>query len=181
MLGRITGLFRLFAASVIPGGGYFFAGWSPSTTLALYWVDTLIGTFAMAMRISLHWKWTRLAGHTRAHLGTTMTTESRGRTRQVKFTSFQSEFLVTALVFTLAHGVFLAALLGFILEAPNVEDLKKGATGILACHGLALGIDTFRLDSWPFIRLKQMADRLMGRVFLVHLAIIGGMFYMAVA
>ncbi len=179
MLARITGLFRLFAASVIPGGGYFFAGWSPSTTLALYWVETLIGTVAMGMRISLHRRWTGLAGHRRTHLNTEVTSTSGGKTRKVQFGSFLSEFLFTALVFTLGHGIFLAMILGFMLEPPNLDDMRKGVTGILACHGLAVGLDTFRLDTWPFARLKAMAEKLMGRVFVVHLAIIGGMFYMA--
>jgi Family of unknown function (DUF6498) len=179
MLSSLARLLRLFAASIVPGGGYFLAGWSPSTTLALYWVDTLVGTFAMAMRIDLHRRWTGMAGHGRAHLNTTVTTTSGGETRTTKFRSFLAEFLFTSLAFTLAHGIFLAAILGFMLEPPNLEDAKKGAIGILACHGLSLGLDTFRLDTWPFARLKQMTEKLMGRVFVVHLAIIGGMFYMA--
>lgn len=179
MPSRIAQLLKLFAASVVPGGGYFLAGWSPSTTLALYWFDTLVGAFAMALRIDLHRRWTGMAGHTHAQLDTKTTVTTGGKTRQVKFKSFLTEFLSSSLIFTLAHGVFLAAILGFMLEPPNLEDAKKGAIGILACHGLSLGIDTLRLDSWPFATLKAMAEKLMGRVILIHLAIIGGMFFMA--
>jgi hypothetical protein len=179
ILSKLTGLFRLFAASIIPGGGYFLAGWSPSTTLALYWIDTLVGTFAMGMRISLHRRWTGMAGHTRPQLDMQMTTTSGGKTRQVRFKSFLTEFISTALIFSLAHGVFLAVILGAILEPPNIEDAKKGVMGILTCHGLALGLDSFRIDTWTFARLKAMAQKLLGRVFIVHLAIIGGMFFMA--
>src|SRR4030095_4016186 len=46
-------------------------------------------------------------------------------------------------------GVFLAALLGFVLERPNMDEARQGALGIVACHGLSLGLDTFRLENWP--------------------------------
>ncbi len=179
MTSSIARLLRLFAASLVPGGGYFLAGWSPSTTLALYWVDTLAGTVAMALRISLHRRWTGMAGHGRAQIGTEVTSTGGGVTRQVKFRSFLAEFLFTSLAFTIAHGIFLAAILGFVLEPPNRADVQKGAIGILACHGLSLGFDTFRLDSWSFAQLKQMVQRVLGRVFVVHLTILGGMAFFA--
>jgi hypothetical protein len=172
-------LLRFFAASVVPGGGYFLAGWSPSTTLALYWADTFIGVFAMAIRIQLHRKWTGLAGHTRRQINAEPLSTRNRPTGQHRFGSFLTEFLVISLVFTLAHGVFLAAILGFVLERPNFDDARQGALGILACHGLSLGLDTFHLDQWPFKRINEMAHKLFGRVIVVHLSIIGGMGFMA--
>jgi hypothetical protein len=173
-------LLRFFAASVVPGGGYFLAGWSPSTTLALYWVDTFVGTIATAIRIKLHHRWTGLAGHTRRQINTPMTYRRGERpTRTLAFGSFLAEFLVISLVFTLAHGVFLLAILGFVLERPNDDNLRQGALGILACHGLSLGIDTFNLERWPFARIRDTAHKLLGRVIVVHLSILGGMAFMA--
>lgn len=179
MIAFISKMLRLFAASVVPGGGYLLAGWSPSTTLALYWIDNLVGVFAMAMRIALHDRWTGLAGHRHPQINAEVTVSSGGSTRRVRFGSFFSEFFVTSLMFTLGHGVFLAAILGFVLEQPDFEATRQGALGILACHGLSLGFDSFHLEQWPFARLKQMAMRLLGRVVLVHMTILGGMLYFA--
>jgi hypothetical protein len=178
-MGSIARLLRFFAASLVPGGGYFLAGWSPSTTLALYWVDTLVGGLAMGLRIQLHRRWTGMAGHGRAQIGTQVQSTSSGVTRQVTFRSFLAEFLFTAMAFTIAHGIFLAAILGLALEPPSFEDAQRGAIGILACHGLSLGLDTFRIERWSFAQLKQMVQRALGRVFVVHLTIVGGMAFFA--
>ena len=180
MTARLAQLLRFFAAAVVPGGGYFFAGWSPSTTLALYWIDTLVGALAMGLRIDLHRRWTGMAGHGRAQIGTQVTTSSGGTSpRQVQFRSFLSEFLFTCLMFTFAHGVFLVAILGWVLEPPVLEQVKQGAMGILVCHGLSLGLDSYRLETWSFAQLKQTAQRALGRVFVIHLTILGGMAFFA--
>jgi hypothetical protein len=178
-MGRIARLLRFFAASLVPGGGYFLAGWSPSTTLALYWVETLVGALAMGLRIQLHRRWTGLGGHTRRRINAEVMSTRASQTQQHAFGSFLAEFLVISLVFTLAHGVFLAAILGFVLERPNVDQARQGALGIVACHGLSLGLDTFRLETWPFARIREMSHKLLGRVVVVHLSIIGGMAFMA--
>lgn len=169
-------LFRLIAASVVPGGGFLLAGWSPTTALALYWVDTLIGSLAMGARIALHRHWTGMAGHRRAHIGTTVTTSSgRGKPTEKKFSSFLSEYMVTTLVFTLTHGLFLVVLLGLMLEMqPDWRAVEQGALGIAACHVLALSFDSATLRDWPFARLKDTATRSLGRLGVMHATIIVG-------
>jgi hypothetical protein len=76
VLGR---LFRFLASSLVPGGGYFVAGWSPATALTLYWVDNVVGGVAMAIRILLHRRATGAAGHAREHLNAGVTTAKLGR------------------------------------------------------------------------------------------------------
>ena len=176
MLGR---LFRLFAASLVPGGGYFVAGWSPATALALYWVDNLFGGFAMALRIAEHQRLTGVAGHGRAQLDAVVTTSSGANEKTVKFRSFLAEFLVVSTMFSVGHGVFLAAILGFVLEPPDFDAMRQGAIAIALCHAIALTVDRFSIASWPFARLKDQAERLMGRVTLVNIALIGGTWIMA--
>jgi hypothetical protein len=176
LLGR---LFRLFAASLVPGGGYFVAGWSPATALALYWVDNVIGGLAMAIRIAEHQRLTGLAGHTRAQLGAVVTTSDGSSEKTVKFRSFLAEFLVVSTMFSVGHGLFLAAILGFVLEPPDVDALRQGAVAIALCHAIALTVDRFAIANWPFARLKDQAERLMGRLTLVNIALIGGTWIMA--
>lgn len=173
-------LLRLFAASIVPGGGFLLAGWSAATALTLYWIDNLVGSVAMGARIVIHRRSTGLAGHGRAHLGATYSTGSRGARTTHKFQSFLAEFLAASLGFTAAHGVFLAVLLlGLMAQQPDVESVRQGTIGIAICHALALGFDARRLAGWPFARLKQQAMQVMGRVVVVHFTIMGGMAFFA--
>ena len=133
----------------------------------------------MAIRIAEHRRLSGAAGHRRAQLGATVTTTSHGNENEVKFKSFLTEFLVTSTMFTVAHGVFLAAILGFVLEPPDLGAVREGAIAIVLCHAIALTADRFTLANWPFAKLKDQAERLMGRVVLVQMAIIGGTWLMA--
>src|SRR5687767_4166875 len=130
-------LFRLAAASLVPGGGFLLADWSPATALTLYWIDTLIGAIAMGVRIAFHRHWTGASGHDRAQLGATLSVSTSGDApTPVVFKSFLAEFLLTSVAFTLAHGVFLAVVLGFMAERPDADHVRQGAIGILICHAL---------------------------------------------
>ena len=167
--------FRLAAASLVPGGGFLLADWSPATALTLYWIDTLVGAVAMGVRIALHRHRTGVSGHDRGQLGATFSVStSDDEPSPVVFKSFLAEFLLTSISFTVAHAVFLAAVLGFMAERPNADQVLQGAIGIAICHALALSFDSWRLDRWPFARLKYQALQIMGRVVLVHMAILGG-------
>jgi hypothetical protein len=174
----LSRLFRLFAASLVPGGGYLIDEWSAATSLALYFVDNVVGSIAMALRIVEHRRLTNAAGHGRAQLGVTMTTSSEEDEQQVKFKSFLSEFLAATSMFGIGHGLFLAFVLGFVLRRPDVDDLRQGAIVIVLCHAIAVTVDRFTIQSWPFVKLKDQAERLMGRVALVNIALIGGTWFM---
>ena len=172
-IGRVL---RLAAANGVPGGGLL-VGWSPATALTLYWVDNLVGSFAMGVRIALHRRLTGASGHDRGQLGATSRT---GSSAARPFRSFLAEFLVTSVAFTLVQGVFLAVLLGGVMDArPEGESLRQGALGIAGCHLLALASDAVTLRTWPFARVKEQATYAMGRVVVVHLVIIGGMAWLA--
>jgi Family of unknown function (DUF6498) len=174
-LTALARLLRLFAASVLPGGGFLFAGWSPATALALYWVDNIVSAVSMSVRIALHRRLTGVSGHNRAQLGATMYVSVNRQEVASGFKSFLAEFLLTTIGFNVAHGIFLAAVLAILAERPDPSALRQGAIGILICHGLALSFDAVRIDQWPFARLKYQATQVMGRVIVVHMAILGGM------
>lgn len=175
----LSSLFRLFATILVPGGGYFLAGWSPATALTLYWVDNAIGGIAMALRIADHRRLTLAGGHNRAQLGVVVRAPAANDETPVVFRSFLVEFLVTSTVFTIAHGIFLAAVLGFVLEQPDFGAVRQGAVAIAICHAIALSVDRWTIASWPFKRLKAQAQRMMGRVALVNMALLGGTWFLA--
>jgi hypothetical protein len=176
----LTGVLRLMAASIVPGGGVLLSGWSPATALALYWIENTIGGLTMAVRIAVHQRVTGLAGHGRGHMNASYTLSNGSTTVRRNFRSFLAEFLVTTIAFNIGHLIFLFAVMGFILPGgPDLQAIQQGLTLILVCHGLALTFDLRRLDEWPFARLKKQANLLIGRVVLVHLAILGGMVFLA--
>ena len=175
----IARLFRFLASSLVPGGGYFLAGWSPATALTLYWIDNVVGGVAMTIRILLHRQATRSAGHARPQLEVLVTTGKPGQEKQVEFRSFLMEFFATSTVFSVAHGVFLAGVTAFVLQGPDGRAVREGAVAIVICHAIALTVDRLTLANWPFAKLKAQAQRLIGRVVLVNIAILGGTWALA--
>ena len=126
------GLLRVLGLNAVPVGGVMLAGWSTGTGLALYWCETLLGTATNAVRIALHRRMTGKRGHYRGQLGVEINAgddpparrPARGRTQ---WRSFLTEYLVGSLVFTFAHGLFLAIILGaFIKSWPAKGDLLYG-------------------------------------------------------
>lgn len=178
---KFAGLLRVLGLNAVPIGGVMLAGWSTGTGLTLYWCETLIGTVTNALRIALHRRMTGKRGHYRGQLGVEINAgdsqpsrrSARGKT---KWRSFLTEYLVGSLVFTFAHGLFLAIILGaFIKSWPTKQDLLYGLAGIVLFQAGGLGFDLLSLREWPFARLKVQVQSAMGRVVLVHLAIIFGM------
>ena len=52
----------------MPGVGFFADHWSSATTLTLYWCENLIGSVLIGVRIFLHRRLTKKAGHYRDQL-----------------------------------------------------------------------------------------------------------------
>ena len=176
-----VGLLRVLGLNAVPVGGVMLAGWSTGTGLTLYWCETLIGTATNALRIALHRRLTGKRGHYRGQLGVEINAAdsppprrpSRARTQ---WRSFLTEYLVSSLVFTFAHGLFLAIILGAFLKSwPAKDDLLYGLAAIALFQVGSLGFDLLSLRDWPFARLKLQVQSAMGRVVLVHVAIIFGM------
>jgi hypothetical protein len=178
---KFGGLLRVLGLNAVPVGGVMLAGWSTGTGLALYWCETLIGTAANAVRIARHRRLTGKRGHYRGQLGVEVNAGDdpparRGGRGRTQWKSFLTEYLVGSLVFTFAHGLFLAIILGAVVKSwPAKEDLLFGLAGMALFQVGGLAIDLFSLREWPFARLKFQVQSAMGRVVLVHVAIIFGM------
>lgn len=178
---NLFGWLRVLGLNAVPVGGVMLAGWSTSTGLALYWCETLLGTATNAMRIAAHRRMTHKRGHFRGQLGIEINAgddplpRRRGRGR-TEWRSFLTEYLVGSLVFTLVHGLFLAILLGaFIKIWPSRDELLYGLLAITLFQAGGLAFDLLSLRDWPFARLKTQVQGAMGRVVLVHIAILFGM------
>jgi hypothetical protein len=139
----------------------------------------VLGVVLVAARIALHRAWTQKRGHYRRHLGVEMSGSLRvaGRKQPVDIApgTLLAEFLWSGTLFTAAHGVFLWLLLAMVLRAPpDLPELRAGVLAMATLQLLGFAYDVPSLAQRPFAWAKGLAERSLGRVVLVHLAILGG-------
>lgn len=182
ILGRLA---QVLGLNSVPVAGIFGEGWSQATALAVYWVESLLVIGLIATRIVLHRRWTRKAGHFQP---ATITVERTGRAKETKVvpSSLLAGYLAAAIPFTLVHGIFLAVILFLVLPqqsgpsaAVSFADLKLGVAGVAFFLALGIVLDLVRLRERPFRWIELVTQRAMGRIFVLHLTILGCMFAMA--
>ncbi len=169
---------RALVLNAVPIYGVFVAGWSWGTILALYWFESFLGGLFILLRMMIHRSLTRKRGYWRGQLGLTVSTkdsEPRG------FKSFIAEFLTATLAFNLAHGLFLALLLGLARSGDpgaviHAVDLKRGAIVIALLLLGSFVLDLQGIRDRPFAWIRATARFAMGRTTVVHITIIFGMF-----
>lgn len=161
--------------NLIPAGGVVFRGWSPATALTLYWSENLVGSVLIALRIAIHRHLTRKRGHYRPQINK----EDGDRKRPP---TYLSEFTSISLMFTLVHGIFLAALLKIVVRAgPDRDQFLQGATLMTVAQVAGFLIDLPHIRRWSFATLKKRGDSLIGRIGLIQFSIMGGMLISAVS
>jgi hypothetical protein len=182
----VRGLRFLFALLVnaVPLYGVLVEGWSAATILVLYWIENLLTAVATCLRIAIHRSWTQKRGHYHGgQLGVVVSSGTSAR----PIRTFLGEYATAALIFTLAHGVFVVAL-PLILASNHPDDprwqvslsqLRLGVSAVAAFLGLALVADLPSLPTWSFARIRAYAQARLGRVLILHLTIIFGMFAIA--
>ncbi|AGA25415.1 DUF6498-containing protein [Singulisphaera acidiphila] len=159
--------------NAIPAGGVIFRGWTPATALTLYWCENLVAAILIAVRIAIHRRLTKKRGHYRFESNA----NAKGRPSQGRFqVSYLGEFLATSLTFTLVHGLFLFALFAVVVKTnSDTTQVFQGLRWMVAAQLVSFVLDLLQLSHWSFADLKKCADQALGRVVLIHLAIVGGM------
>lgn|GEM_PF-490700 len=195
----IAGLLRaaqVVGVNAVPAGGFFLDGWSPATAIALYWLENLVGGILWALRIGVHARLTRKRGHILDPLETSPSRRGSAAARRRptrrpdadplgaddlkppprSMRRYMVHYGALALFFTLVQGIFVALILfGVLKQKPEWARLESGATILV---GILLGgflVDLTRLRRWPFLELKNRAGATLGRVFVMHFTILGGM------
>jgi len=168
------------ARNGVPIWGFFNQGWSPATTLVVYWVETLIGTLLIAFRMAIHRHLTHKGGYEIEHGPATITVTSGGGAPKKVRLGYVSAFLVGALGFILVHGIFLVALIKLVLPqtgggSVDPDELQQGvfATGGFLVLGFLFDLIGLRLR--PFAWIRSMAEGTFSRIVVVHMTIIIGM------
>ena len=171
---RIVHVLALLVVNAVPVAGWFVEGWSAGTTLVVYWFETVAACIFVSARIVAHQRWSPRRGHV-SYL-------APKSNRQRSQTSFLQGFLVTSLVFSAAHGLFLGVIL-FMLDRNGQGDLagvdwrsvKLGSLYVLIALAIDFVVDLPGLRQWSFWQIEQTANRSLGRVVVVHLTLVFGM------
>lgn len=151
----ISRLLLALAQNAVPAGGWFVAGWSPGTTLAVYWIENLVSALTIGTRISVHRRATRTRGH---------------RDQTV------SSFLLVALGFTLVHGVFVGLMLAVVKVGPvDWDAVLAGARAVLYVHAGSLVFDLVTISRWPFAEIRRRTAGALMRIVLLHMGLLIGM------
>jgi hypothetical protein len=178
-LRRLPGTGRVLRAlgiSGVPATGYFGAGWSVSTLLLLYWVETVLMTLVISVLIVIHRRATRTGGRWSAgHTVRSSWGDRRGTT------SYLASFLSLMVPFTAGHGIFVAV---FVFQAfpqtfgpdarPSLDALTDGMIAIGLFLLASLLLDLPGIGRQPFHWLERLTRRAKGRMFVTHLTIIFG-------
>lgn len=175
-------LFTLLV-NAIPLVGVHYLDWSIGVVLLLYWIENLLVAVTTTARIALHRALTRKSGHWR--LGQLGGIEVNGEQKNY---GLLGEYAVPAFAFTLVHGVFVLAIV-FLFGASRGDDpawhfsfaqLRVGALQMAGVMAVDLLLDAATLRSRSFAWIKKYAQQRMGRVLVLHLGIIFGMWAMTV-
>jgi hypothetical protein len=186
VLGDLGRAAQVLGLNAVPVLGLFVGGWSPGTAVALYWIETALAIPLVSARILLH----RRLTHTAGHYGVPTETRSRlgGRLEVTRGTTTHlAGFLSMMVPFVLVHGVFVAFLVFGILPkeggpsaAVALADLRQGAAAIGAFMIAGLLIDLVGIGQRPFRWIERITGQAMGRVLVVHLTILVGLFALAI-
>lgn len=181
VLGRMAGILVVLVANAIPLLGVFRLGWSATNVLLLYWLENLLVALFTCLRIAVHRQLTHKRGHWRAgQLGSAVN-------GQPSKSGLLGEYATVALVFTLAHGIFVAAI-ALILTDTHPDDplwrfsataFRQGALMLVLVLAAGFLADLPGMKSRSFAWIKGQVQQRMGRVLVLHLAIIFGMAAMA--
>ena len=177
---RAARLLQIVGINAIPIGGLLVGDWSAATALLIYWFETLLGAMFVVLRMVTHRRLTRKAGYWYAPLqdespAPRATGKGKARRAPLIRNNYIAEFARTVGVFTVAHGLVLAFVTAVALKSsPDWTSLAIGMLGVLGFQGVSLAADLVHIGEQPFTWTQELARRYLGRVVIVQLAIIGG-------
>ncbi|HEU4663963.1 MAG TPA: DUF6498-containing protein [Dokdonella sp.] len=179
---RVQAALVVLVTNAIPIYGVVRLHWSVANVFVLFWVENLLVAAFTCLRIAVHRALTHKRGHWRSGQLAASSSDHVGRGA-----SLLGDYARIAFVFTLAHGIFVLAI-AFLLAhnrpgEPNWHfswtALRQGVlllSGTLAAGFLA---DLPGMRARPFAWIRLLVQQRMGRVLILHLAIIFGMMAMA--
>jgi hypothetical protein len=155
------------------------SGRSPAVLLLLYWFETVLLLVTGTIRIVAHRRATRKAGH---HATTAMIADHKAGAEATRralgdANSYLRSYVGMNAIFTLAHGVFvLAILFAFKAAGPLTwQDARIALLYAIAVQGVFLAWDMPRVPGWSFAELGRSTGAAGLRVLVTQLGLILGM------
>jgi hypothetical protein len=174
---RWLNLLFVLLVNAVPLYGVFKLGWSASTVVVLYWFENVLSVVFTSARIALHRRLTRKRGHWRAgQLGTKVGDKP-------STAGLLGEYATMTIVFTLVHGIFVFAFTAIAADnhsgdprwAFSGAQFWQGAQWMAVALTADFLVDAATMRQRSFAWIRAYVDSRMGRVIIMHLAIIFGM------
>ncbi len=178
---QLRSLIVVLFVNAVPLIGVLRYDWSAINVLVLYWFENVLIVAFTCVRLAVHRRLTRKKGYWRkSQLGF----EVNDRPVQA---GLLGEYATGAFFFTAVHGVFVGALALILHEnfpdQPmwqfSAEQLLRGMLAITAMLGIELAMDLTHIRGQTFAAMRSYVEGRLGRIFVLHLTIIIGMFAMA--
>jgi hypothetical protein len=178
---RVSRMATVLVSNAIPLLGVLHYSWSATNVLVLYWLENLLVAVFTCLRIAEHCRLTRKRGHWRQGQLAASPGEIGKRPAML------GDYALIAFVFTLAHGIFVFVI-ALILTSKHADapmwrfafgPFRQGALILFAALAIDFCVDRVGLRSRSFAWIRSYTQQRMGRVLVLHLAIIFGMFAMA--
>jgi hypothetical protein len=174
---RARTILTALGLNVVPAFGWFVGEWSAGTTLALYWLETLIGTVLMTVLIVLHRRVRPSSGHFDYRAA-----QAKSLQPGMRRSSYLAAYLVPALAFTIAHGVFLVALGAVMISNHRTAEaridphaLSVGVVAVAFFQVVDFSFELVGLAARPFAWIERVGNLTFSRVLVTHFTILIGM------
>lgn len=169
----------------VPLFAVIWTGGSPAILVLLYWFETVALLVTGAIRIVLHRRATRKAGHyAPINVSSDHKADAEDTRRALEHeNTYLNGFLGITVIFTVAHGIFVALLLFLFKAAGPItwEDARFALYYVIGVQGLFLLWDMPRIAGWSFADLQRNVGSVSIRVLVTQIGIIFGIIVAGVA
>lgn len=167
--------------NVLPVAEALWHGRSPGAILFMYWFETCALLLTNSVRIVLHRRATGKTGHY-CNLHGNKHAARHELLKSVRgANSFLAGYLGITVIFTIAHGVFVAGIV-FLMKITGPvrwEDMQLAALWVIVVQLVFLIADVTRIGGWSFERLRRVISQSTMRVLVTQLGIIFGLMFAA--
>jgi len=168
--------------NAVPLIGVLYFEWSAINVLVLYWFENFLIAVFTCVRLAVHRRLTRKKGYSR--LSNRLGIEVNGKPATM---GLIGEYAIAAFGFTLAHGVFVGGIALLVHQRYpdqvmwqlSFDQIWHGVLALAVTLGIELAFDLTHIRGATFAAMRDYAQGRLSRVIVLHLAILGGMFAMA--
>ena len=154
-MNRLGRLAQIVGLNAVPIAGLVWVGWSDGTALALYWCETFVAMFLVALRMRIHRKLTNKRGHFRG-----------------PNSYFSGPFLYIGLLLMILPMMFVAV----AVQHVDLRALRMGLMYSIAFLLVGFLLDLTTIRNQPFMWIRKMANFTWWRAILIDLAGLIGAF-----